>query len=374
MINEQRLVAEFMELVRIDSLSRKERMMADAVKGKLSALGLEVTEDGAASIIDGQAGNVIARLPGSIPGAAPILFNAHLDRVVPGESVKPVLQDGIIRSDGTTVLGADDAAGVAAILEALKVLHEKDIPHPEIEVVFTVAEEIGLLGAKALNYGQLRSRSGCVLDSGGPVGTFVTQGPTQFSFKATFKGKAAHAGANPEEGVSAIQAAAIAIAGMRLGRIDNETTANIGIINGGKATNIIPDEVTIRGEARSLTETKLQEQVADMKSRVEEAAAQLGAEVEVVMERAYPTFHASPESPVVGRAIRAARNLGLEPKLSSTGGGSDANIFGGAGIEVVNLAIGLEKVHTTEEFVRVEHLVQAARLVLELMTQDSRKP
>lgn len=371
MINEKRLVAEFMELVRIDSLSKKERAMADAVKDKLSALGLEVLEDGSAEGIGGEAGNIIARLPGSIPGADPLLFNAHLDRVVPGEAVKPVLQDGVIRSDGTTVLGADDGAGVAAILEALRVLLERDLPHPEIEVVFTVAEEIGLLGAKALDFSQLRARSGYVLDSGGPVGSFVIQGPTQFSFKAIFRGRAAHAGANPEEGVSAIQAAALAIAGMRLGRIDHETTANIGIISGGRATNIIPDEAVIKGEARSLKESKLQEQVDHMRSQAEEAAARLGAEVEVVLERAYPAFNASPDSPVVKRAVTAAQRLGLEPKLSSTGGGSDANILGGAGFEIVNLAIGLEKVHTTDEYIRVDQLVQAARLVLELMTHNS---
>jgi tripeptide aminopeptidase len=356
MINPDRLVSTFLELVQIDSPSGQEEEIARHLVAELRSLGLTVERD--------TTGNVIGRLAGE---GSPILVCAHIDTVGPGQGVKPVVANGIITSDGTTVLGGDDKSGVAAILEVLCVLAEQDLPHPPLEVVLTVSEETGLKGAKGLDLNPLRAKEGIVLDSGGPIGAVVVSAPSQNRLRAVVHGKTAHAGVEPEKGISAIVVAAEAIASMPLGRIDEETTANIGRIQGGTVTNIVPDRVEIAGEARSHDEKKLQAQVQAMAEALEKAASRYGATVDVVLERSYSAFKLSEEDGIVRRAVAAAKTLGLTPVLVPSGGGSDANVFNAAGIATINISTGMDKVHTTEERIAVDDLVESAEFLLAVL-------
>ncbi|AZR73439.1 peptidase M20 [Anoxybacter fermentans] len=366
MIKKKRLVDLFMELVTIDSETKKERKMADQLKTELENLGLEVHEDNAGENIGGNAGNVIGVLKGKVDTPS-LLLCAHMDRVSPGKGIEPVLKDGVITSKGDTVLAADDIAGVAAILEALWVIKENNLEHGEIKVLFTVAEEGGLHGVKNVNPEEIRADYGFCYDSSGDVGTIVVQGPAQYRFEAIVKGKAAHAGINPSAGINAIKVASLAISEMKLGQIDEETTANIGVIKGGQATNIVPDRVELLGEARSRNRKKLEAQVAHMRDILERAAAKFGAEVEINTQLMYPSFFFSEEDPVVIIAKEAAKSIGIETNLVPSGGGSDANILNGYGIPTINLGIGMEKVHSTEEFITVENLVKAAEYTVAII-------
>jgi len=367
MVNRERLVEEFMAFVRIDSESRHEAQMAALLAEKLKQLGCEVTIDKADTKTGADTGNVIARFSGK-RDVPPVLFSAHMDTVAPGKGVNPVWENGIIHSEGPTILGADDKAAIAAILEALCVLKENALPHGDIELVFTVCEEIGLSGVKFLDFSSLRSKIGYVLDSNGPAGTIVNKGPAQDEIYAEVKGKAAHAGINPEEGINAIQVASRAITNMRLGRIDHETTANIGVISGGLAINIVPDSVVIKGECRSLREEKRIEQTRVMCQALEQAAKDVGAEVHLAVETVYPAMWVSEEAAVVKLAKKAALAIGLKPIVQSTGGGSDTHIFNENGISAVNLGIAMQKVHTVDEFIRVDDLLLDASYVVSIIT------
>lgn len=366
MVSPKRMVEEFLELVRIDSVSGKERQIADLLKDKLAGLGLEVLEDGAGRKVGSDTGNIIGRLPAS--GSGPVLMLcSHMDTVEPGRGVKPRIEGGVIRSAGDTVLGADDKAGIVTILEVLRVIREQSVSHGGLEVVFTIWEEGGLFGAKNLDFDHLSARIGFVLDSDGPPGTVITRAPSQDRIGATIKGRAAHAGINPEDGINAIQVASQAVAQMKLGRIDHETTCNIGIIKGGKATNIVPDSATLDGETRSLDAGKREAQTAAMCAAIREAAAGFGAGVDLVTETLYHEFNLSEESPPVRLAVEAAVKLGLTPRLEKTGGGSDANIFNKRGIETAVLGIGMKKVHTTEEYIALNDLIENAVYLLEIV-------
>lgn len=365
-INRERLVQNFLKLVQIDALTRQEAAMAEELIRQLAAIGIEAGQDDAGKKIGGNAGNVIANIPGTVDKPA-IMLCAHMDRVTPGAGVKPQIKDGIITSDGTTILAADDLAGVTAIIEALTALKESGLDHGPIDVVFTVAEEGGLFGAKNLDYSRISARMGFVFDSDGPANHIVVQGPAQDRIEAEITGKAAHAGAAPEEGINAIAAASRGLARMKLGRIDHETTANIGIIKGGTATNIVPDKVELVGEARSLRDDKLDAQSQHMKECLEQGAKELGATAKVTVSRLYSAFNLAKDDPVVQIATKAVRRLGYEPVLKSTGGGSDANIFNGAGIPSVNFGLNLKKVHTTEEHIAIDDLAGAAEMILAII-------
>lgn len=365
-VDRERLLNEFLELVRIDSVSGQERWLGELLKGRLADLGLSVTEDGAGGGRGG-AGNVIAHLPGRVAGPH-LLFCAHMDTVEPGRRIEPVVgADGIIRPAGETILAADDKAGIAAILEALRWVVAEKPDHPAITVVFTVCEETGLLGAKALD-ASVRADLGFVLDATGRPGEVVVRAPSQDKITATVYGRAAHAGVNPEAGINAIYVAARAIAAMPLGRIDPETTANIGIISGGKAVNIVPDNVYLEGEVRSLKSARRAEHTALICRILEETARGAGARAEVQVELLYEGFDLRGSEPVVRIAQEAARRCGLQPVLTQSGGGSDANILNARGIPTVNLATGMEKVHTTEEQIAVADLVDLARLVTAIIS------
>lgn len=364
MINKDRLVEEFINAVRISSLGKQEGLYAAHIRKRLEALGMEVAIDEEAGKKAGSnTGNIVGRLKGNIATAPTLLFCAHMDTVAATEGLEPVVREETIYSRGDTILGADDKSGIEAVLEAIRHLKEENLPHGDLEVLFTVGEEIGLLGSRYQDMKMLRASMGFVLDSGGRPGTVINQGPTQDKIKATIKGKAAHAGICPEEGISAIQVAARAIDSMKLLRIDDETTANVGVIAGGNATNVVCDRVTLEGEARSQKGEKLDAQTAHMVKCLEEACRAFGAEVEVQTERMYPPFSVKEQEPVIRLAREAAEAAGLPFNLKFTGGGSDTNFLNVRGIPSINLATGMDKVHSTEERISIRDLVDTARYV-----------
>lgn len=366
MINEKRLLDRFLQYIQIDSPTKQEREFADFLKNEMEKIGLEVYMDDAGEKVGSNSGNLIGKLRGNTDGET-ILFSAHMDTVSPGIGIKPIIKDGVIYSDGTTILGGDDKAGIAAILEAIEIIVENNIPHGDIEVVFSIFEEGGLFGAKNLDYTKLNAKVGFVLDSGGEPGQIIVQGPAQNKINAKFIGKEAHAGVAPENGISAIQIAAEAISNMKLLRIDEETTANIGYIFGGSATNIVPKEVEIKGEARSLKDDKLQAQTEHMVKCCEDAAKKYGGKVELDVRNSYGAFKVDEDHEIVQRVKSACTNIGLESYTTTSGGGSDTNILNANGITAVNLGIGERKPHTLEEHIHIKDLENAARLALEII-------
>ncbi|MCF6093454.1 M20/M25/M40 family metallo-hydrolase [Microaerobacter geothermalis] len=369
MVNQQRLIDEFMELVQVDSETGHEGAISMVLKNKFSSLGLQVVEDQAKGKTGHGAGNLVATLEGTTAGPV-IYFTSHMDTVVPGKGIKPQVKDGYITSDGTTILGSDDKAGIAAMLEAIRLLKENHIPHPSIQFVITVGEESGLKGAKALDASLIKAEYGFALDSNGKVGEIIVAAPTQAKIEVSILGKSAHAGVNPEDGISAINVASKAISKMPLGRIDHETTANIGRFSGGQATNIVCDRVDILAEARSLVVDKMEKQVDQMKQAFDEAAEEAGAKVEFHWEVMYPAFKFGEEDHVVKVASKAVEKIGRIPSLKSSGGGSDANVINGYGIPTVNLAIGYEEIHTTKERISIEELVKATELVVAIIEES----
>lgn len=365
-INQKRVIDEFIELVQIDSFAGQEREIADALFKKLTKLGCKVTEDEAGKTIQGNAGNLIAKLPGN-SNKPTLLFCAHMDRVAPGNNIKPIIENEIIKSDGTTILAADDVAGIVAILEGIRVAKEQGIKHGNIEIVFTIAEEGGLNGAKALDVNNLEAKLGYFLDASGPVGTIVNQAPSHKDLDFTFYGKAAHAGLRPEKGINAILVAAHALANMNIGRIDFETTANVGIIKGGTATNIVADKTEVKCEIRSLDADKLQKQIDHMIKTAEKTAQQFVTKVDIEITDCYPAFTIPESEPVVTLAVKAAETIGLEPVVEGTGGGSDANIVNGLGIPSVVLGLNFQDVHSTNESIAIADLVKSCELVLSII-------
>lgn len=380
MIQQDRLKKLLIELVKIDSLSRKEHAIAMRLKRELEELGGEVWMDGAGEKVGGDAGNLIAHFRGSVPRADPLLLSAHMDTVVPGEGVVPVLEGNILRSDGRTVLGGDDKSGIAIICEVLRVVREKSLPRSDIDVVFTICEEAGLLGAKCLDVSRFRARRGLVLDSDS-VGFLFTRAPAANRMEFHIHGLEAHAGVCPERGISAIQVAAEGIAKMRLGRVDKETTANIGLISGGMAVNIIPNSVRLKGEARSHNEETLERQSRHMLQCLEEAASRhvleidgkrYQARVEAKIERDYDRMEIADGSPIVRLVRTAGRNLGVDVKTMATGGGCDANVLNKKGLEVANLSTGMREIHTVKEWLDLNDLYISAQMVLEIVRLNAK--
>ncbi|MDX8364328.1 tripeptidase T [Cytobacillus sp. IB215665] len=369
MIQQDRLVNEFIELVKVDSETKYETEIAKVLKEKFLSLGVKVVEDDTTSQTGHGAGNLICTLEGTRNGVDPIYFTSHMDTVVPGNGIKPSIKDGYIVTDGTTILGADDKAGLAAMLEAIRVLKENNIAHGTIQFIITVGEESGLVGAKVLDPSQIIAKYGYAIDSDGKVGNIVVAAPTQAKIIATIHGKTAHAGVAPEKGVSAITIASKAIAQMPLGRIDEETTANIGRFEGGSQTNIVCDRVDILAEARSLVQEKMEAQVAKMKDAFESVAEQMGGKADVEVNIMYPGFKFGDGDHVVEIAKKAAKKINRPCELQRSGGGSDANVIAGFGIPTVNLAVGYEEIHTTNEKIPIEELVKCAEMVVAIIEE-----
>ena len=378
-VNKERLVEEFIELAGIDSPSFNERQIADTIIKKVTAMrkimaiakgmsvevGMEVYEDKGAQVYGGNTGNLYFTLKGN-SSARPVLLMAHMDTVVPCENKKIIVEGDIIKSDGSTILGADDVAGIVQILEALRILVEQNIKHGDIEVVFTFGEEKSLCGAKVLEFDRIKSKIGIVIDNHG-VGRVAISGPAQYQIEVIFKGKSAHAGVEPEKGLNAIVVAAKAISQMKLGRLDFETTANVGIITGGVATNIVCDSCVVEFEARSRSMDKLEVQVAHMKSVIESAANQVGTEVEIKQEFLYPSFNISEDDEFIKIFKKGCEKAGIEPILEATGGGSDTNIISAKGIKAIDISCGMTDVHTLNETIKISDLIKGTELLVSII-------
>lgn len=341
-----RLIERFIEFVKIPSPSGKEDRLTSFIEDTVRSWGYKVERD--------ELGNLF------IETDKPLKFflNAHMDTVVPCDRVNPIIDGDIIHSDGTTVLGADDKVGIVAVLELLE-NHKED--HLPVQVIFTVQEEVGLVGAKGVKKERIKAPFGFTLDALGPIGNIVIGAPSQFTWTYKIFGRASHAGGAPEKGVSAIIIASKLIISLPLGRIDEETTGNVGVISGGRATNIIPDEVEIKGEYRSRDEEKLSVLIENLKkaSVIVEIG---GGRAELEFKKEYTRFDLK-DSPILDKAIRVLKEGGFSPATLYTGGGSDANVFNERGIPTLNLSIGGGEAHSTREFTKISDIKALYRLL-----------
>ena len=363
MIQPERLLKYFLDYVMIDSETGHEREMSERLAADLTAMGLEIkTYD-----VPGYEGrSILAKVPGTTDGE-PILLNAHMDTVVPGIGVQPQIRDGVIYSDGTTVLGGDDKSGICAILEAVRSLQEDGTPHRPLEIFFSVGEESGLNGAKAFDdYEAIESKVVFVCDAGGAPGSLVLSAPHSARITAVMHGKSAHAGLEPQNGINAIQVMAKGIAKMNLLRVDEATTCNIGSIHTDFPTNIVPDRCEIAAEVRGQTAEKMEAQVAHMVGCLEEAAKEAGATLECDVKKSYGGYLLTEEDPYIQMTKKAVEKVGL-PWLATLGaGGSDACVLVQHGITPVVLGTGMTRVHSTQESLKVQDLIDFTRLIEEL--------
>jgi tripeptide aminopeptidase len=366
----ERLLDDFVRLCEIESPSRRERMVADAVRADLERLGLEVEEDDSWRDTGSEAGNLLARLPGP-EGAPTILLCAHLDTVPLAGPVEVTRENGVLTNRHEAILGADNKAAVATILGAARRLVAEGSP-VGVELLFTTCEEVGLAGAAAFDRGRLRSDFGYVFDHASPVGELVTASPTYYRLDAEFRGQAAHAGIRPEDGRNAIAAAARALAAMEIGRLDPGTTTNIGTIEGGTATNVVAERCKVVLEARSLDDNRAGEVVSSMVDALTEAASEAECDVQTALQRLSQSYRFARTAPVVEVAAEALRMRGIEPVYISTGGGSDANALGAAGLPVLNVANGTEHNHEPTESVTVHALEQMLDVTLAIVAVAGR--
>jgi len=373
MIDKERLAQTFSRLVRIDSVSKEEKAISEVLCAILTSMEADVVQDDADKKIGSQTGNIVAKFKGNVP-VPPMILNAHMDTVEPGRGVEPVLENGVFSSKGDTILGADDKSALAVILEVLWVIKKNKLPHGPLEVVFTVCEEIGLLGAKNLDYDMISAKYGFALDATDTQGV-ITRAPSANYLVFTVHGKSAHAGAKPEKGINAIQIASTAIAEMKLGRIDHETTCNIGIIEGGLAINIVPERVRVEGEARSHDEDKLNEVTTAMVDSFQKAVSDQCEQsfedklpfLEHTVEKEFSRTDISEDHRVVTLATQAATNLNKTMTCKATGGGADANVFSQHGIDLGVLGTGMADMHTVNESVKLDDMVATAELLLEII-------
>lgn len=362
-----RLLDTFLDLVRISSPTGRESEVAAYVADALRESGCDVRFDDTRAITGADTGNLIGMLPGALDGGV-LSLSGHMDCVQPCEGVEPIVVDGVVRSAGDTVLGGDDKVGLAAIIEAVRRLAETGVEHRTLKLLLTVSEEEGLLGAKALSASDAESALCLVLDADGPVGGIVVGAPSHHTFTATFNGRAAHAGVEPEKGVSAITMAADAIGRMELGRLDEHTTANIGTIAGGNATNVVAPSCVVTGECRSLDAGRAVQVRDEMDRAMRDAAAAAGGTVTLEWDHAYSAFNASVDSAGVRAVMRACEAIGVTPRTYTTGGGSDANVFATLGIPTLVLGTGMTDVHSTGETLEVAQLERLADLLVALAT------
>jgi tripeptide aminopeptidase len=363
----ERLAETFVALCRIDSSFGREKACAEWVRAELAGMGVEVEEDGAAAESGAECGNLLARIPGR--SERTVLLCAHLDTVEATAPIDPVLVDGGWENANDGILGADNKAAVAVILEVARRVRIEGSP-VGLELLFTVSEENALAGAKAFDVSRLRSDFGYVFDHASPIGEVIVASPTYFRLQADFHGRAAHAGLHPELGRSAILAASRAVASMPHGRIDDQTTTNVGSIRGGVgSTNVVPERCTLLAEARSIDPARVEDVVAGMVDAVQDAAGSAECDVDLTVEKLFTGFRIRPSLPAVAAAEVALRECGYEPRRIQTGGGSDANVFEAAGFSCVNLANGTERAHQPDE--RVSEVALSGMLDVALALLDA---
>jgi tripeptide aminopeptidase len=365
----ERLRADFVRLCEIESPSGRERAMADAVSAELHAAGLEVSEDSSAPLTGSDAGNLLARIPGP-SGARTIVLCAHLDTVPLDAPVEVVERDGVLSNSHDAILGADNKAAVACFLAVAR-RFAAEPPPVGVELLFTTSEEPGLIGAKAFDAGSLAAELGYVFDHASPIGELVLAAPTYYRIDADFRGQAAHAGIRPEDGRNAIAVAAAAIGRLQLGRLDDQTTANVGTISGGTARNVVAEHCRVALEARSLDHDRASDVVAQMVDALTGAASDGECDLEQTVEEVCRAYRLARTAPVAEVAAAALGDLGIEPDFIATGGGSDASILQARGVPCLNVANGTEANHQPDERVTVAALETALDLALGLVRRSA---
>lgn len=374
MVNKERMKKTFTDLVKIYAPSKGERQVCDYLKQELKKLGASrIVEDNNGSINGGNSGNLIAIFNGNAEGLPSIALTGHMDCVECCKNIEPILENGVFRSKGNTILGGDDKAGVTAILEGLHLMKESYIPHGKITVIFTVQEEIGLFGSRNLEEEYAKGIDfGYTLDADGPAGSVFIAGPSEYTMDFICHGVAAHAGMCPEKGTSAIAMAALGIAGSPNGRIDEETTCNLGTIEGGTAVNIVPDYCAVHGEARSRSKEKLEQVVSRMEDSFRKAAEKFPeGHLEIKKEKAYDAFTVKESDPVLRLFRSACDAAGFAMKAAPSGGGSDANWFGTKGFPSVLVGVGMADFHTNKENLKEQDLYDAGELVYRIIEAES---
>ena len=375
-INQERLAFLFTTLCEIDSPSKQEGRVAAYLKSHLTDMGAEVFEDDSASRTGSDCGNLFARFSDGGLDREPVFFNCHMDTVIPSTGVKVKRTGEVFTSAGDTVLGSDDKAGIAALLEVMHTLQEKNVRYGPVELVFTTCEEVGLLGVKALDPANIKAKIGYALDSSG-TNRVVIGAPAANRITVKIKGLASHAGLSPEKGISSIQLAARAIARLKLGRLDRESTANIGVIEGGTASNIIPEFLLLQGEVRSHTVRLLEEYTDHIRSVFQEEVDNWSDPAGIITERPslsfkiiddYPVMKLNRESTVIKRVEAAAASLGIELDYVIAGGGSDANIFNSYSLQCAILSTGMDRVHSTRETIKLSDMVHTANLIMAIIS------
>ena len=356
-----RLVETFLGLVAIDSPTGHEEDIGRELAERFGQLGCHVTQDAV--------GNLTAVLPGRRGDT--VLVATHMDTAGSDTGIQPIIADGVIRTDGSTILGADDKSGIAGCLELLTLLSESpDVAHPTIEFVITVGEESGLVGSRHLAIDALNASYGFVFDTPGVIGSITYWAPTEIDITVTVHGKGAHAGVEPEKGINAVRVAAEAVSTMPLGRIDEETVANIGIISGGNARNIVPSLVRMEGMARSHDQDKLDAQLEAMRTAFDEGASHHGATVDFQAEEIYRTYRIDESAKPSREAARAIRSLGLNVVPRKSGGGTDGNFYNAKGIPCVAMSTGMVDEHATTEHIAIDDMVNACKVLITILTQE----
>lgn len=368
MINQNRLLETFLELVNINGESGNEILVSNFLQKKLADIGLTVAVDEASKSFNGTTGNVIGFWGGTDDSMPSILLSAHMDTILPTKNIKTVIKDNRIKTDGNTILGADNRVGVSVILELLRVLKEQNLPHPPIYVVFSVAEEIGMYGSKYISTNQeIDAKIGFVFDSSAMPGNVIINAPSSRKLEIKLIGKSAHAAVNPSAGVSAIKIAGNAISKIDIGKFEDNSTFNIGKINGGKAINIVPDIVELEAEYRGFDYDLMNQKIEEVRSIFKIEADKLGGTIKFNEIEKYELFNLDLTSAPVEIAFEAIRKLGLEPKGIRYSGGSDANIYNSIGISTVNLGMGFQNVHSTNENIMLNNLYKDAEIGINIV-------
>jgi len=360
-INKEKLVKTFVDLVEISSPSWHEKKIMDYVIKRFKKIGAVCTTHKC-----GESDNLLIKIPGDSK-RIPILFSGHMDTVTPCENVKAIVTETKISSDGTTVLGSDDKAAIAIFIEAFEYIKENKIPHGDIEILLTCAEELGLKGIKGFDLNLLKSKFGFVFDSSGDIGRIIVKAPYHSNMKITIKGKASHAGMAPEKGVNAIRVLSEIITLIPNGRIDEETTLNVGIISGGRATNIVAEEATCDLEVRSINEKKMLTEEKKVKEIIKKVTAKYGAKAIIDRSLEYNGFVIAEDDPIAILTSEAMKKIKLKPVFVAMGGGSDTNIINSSKIRAINLSCGMQKIHSTEEFILIKDLINGTRLAVSLI-------
>ncbi|MBN2366661.1 MAG: M20/M25/M40 family metallo-hydrolase [Calditrichaeota bacterium] len=367
-LNQNRLVDIFLELVAINAVAKSEKPVADYIRKFLSNLQISVMEDATGRIIDGNSGNIIAKIYNDgKKGPIPFALVAHMDTVKPTTGIKPLIMDGRITSDGNTILGADNRAGIALILYLIENLHSNKLSHQPFEIIFTVGEETGLYGSTNLDMDMVESRNAYILDSSADPGYFVCAAPGAVDFRIRFLGKGSHAAVNPDKGINALSMAAALINRFSVGKVDEDTTINFGRISGGEANNVVPPLVELTGEIRSFNKNKIEHYSNRLSIQLKNISTEFGGNFELELEQAFPGFVLNKRSEAIKNLNSCLEKTGLTPMPIRYHGGSDANMLNNKGITAIDLGIGAKNPHSTEEYIMIRDLLAIEKLIHHLV-------